>query len=233
MDYSSLGAPLSRLQPTPLSMMNGPTRILTYLSRSDLWTCKTGPMILPSTISPLSVTIALRLALGNEPGKYSCHDHTSAALLLIFFFSPGRFVAAMILKTLLAHLLMTFDLKPAEELPRNQEIKSMIPIDPKAKIMLRKRMDWLLVGSDLAVLVYNTTLIYSSSLDSPFICFLLLCWNVHLNFGVMLFVTYLTRILEDIDSARVGLVLNWRDTVWPIIFMNSYLGCSRRTIYPS
>ena len=47
----------------------------------------------------------------------------------------------MILKTLLAHLLMTFDLKPAEELPRNQEIKSMIPIDPKAKIMLRKRMD--------------------------------------------------------------------------------------------
>ena len=47
----------------------------------------------------------------------------------------------MTLKTLLAHLLVTYDLKPAKELPRTLEVNSFIFTDPRAKIMLRKRMN--------------------------------------------------------------------------------------------
>ena len=48
----------------------------------------------------------------------------------------------MILKTLLAHVLVTYDLETAEEFgPRTRQVNSMIFTDPGAKIMFRKRMD--------------------------------------------------------------------------------------------
>ena len=56
-------------------------------------------------------------------------------------FSPGRFVAAMTLKTLFAHILMHYDLKAAEKPPRTLRVNGIIFTDPRSKIMLRKRMD--------------------------------------------------------------------------------------------
>ncbi|KAG6332753.1 hypothetical protein ID866_6336 [Astraeus odoratus] len=57
--------------------------------------------------------------------------------------SPGRFLAATVLKMMLAYIVLSFDvtLDPSGPPPRNLVIGSSIVTDPKARVMFRKRSD--------------------------------------------------------------------------------------------
>lgn len=65
----------------------------------------------------------------------------SFTLVFIFFVSPGRFFAAAELKTMLAHIVMTYDIKLEENTIRPQSLRigSSIGANPTAKVMFRKR----------------------------------------------------------------------------------------------
>ena len=57
------------------------------------------------------------------------------------FVSPGRFFAASVLKTMLAHLVMSYDIKLEDDKIRPKRLRfgvNMYP-DPAAKIMFRRR----------------------------------------------------------------------------------------------
>jgi len=55
--------------------------------------------------------------------------------------SPGRFFAAVELKTMLAHVLLNYDIKMANDAgrPPNITIASEMMPDPSAKVLFRKR----------------------------------------------------------------------------------------------
>jgi hypothetical protein len=59
------------------------------------------------------------------------------------FYSPGRFFAANEMKTLLAHILVTYDVKFENEgvRPENQCFSTYILPNSKAKVMIRKRQN--------------------------------------------------------------------------------------------
>ena len=52
------------------------------------------------------------------------------------FISPGRFFAAALLKTMLAHVVMLYDVKLEDNKAR---LKSSVPPHPAEKIMFRRR----------------------------------------------------------------------------------------------
>ncbi|KAG6331576.1 hypothetical protein ID866_7513 [Astraeus odoratus] len=56
---------------------------------------------------------------------------------------PGRFLAATILKMMLAYIVLSFDVKldASDPYPRDLVIGSSIVADPKARVMFRKRSD--------------------------------------------------------------------------------------------
>ena len=71
---------------------------------------------------------------------YVCHSPTSIHACANFV-SPGRFLAAATLKTMLAHVVTTYDIKPEENKNRPQSLRigTAIVADSKAKVMFRKR----------------------------------------------------------------------------------------------
>ncbi|KIM65870.1 hypothetical protein SCLCIDRAFT_1211883 [Scleroderma citrinum Foug A] len=54
---------------------------------------------------------------------------------------PGRFLASMTLKALLAYIVVTYDLKPGKDFPDSQKLAGVILTRPSAKLLFRKRMD--------------------------------------------------------------------------------------------
>lgn len=60
---------------------------------------------------------------------------------ICMFGSPGRFFAAVMLKSMLAHIVLTYDVKLDENgtPPRSQHIGTSIQLNPSATIMFRKR----------------------------------------------------------------------------------------------
>ena len=72
-------------------------------------------------------------------------SHRSLFTLLLIFFlpvvSPGRFFAGATLKTMLAHIVTTYDIKLEENTTRPQSLHvgSSIGANPTAKVMFRKR----------------------------------------------------------------------------------------------
>jgi hypothetical protein len=56
--------------------------------------------------------------------------------------SPGRFFAASTLSTMLAHLVISYDIKLEENAirPRNLRIGTSIAANPTARVMIRRRV---------------------------------------------------------------------------------------------
>jgi len=52
---------------------------------------------------------------------------------------PGRFFAADELKSMLAHVLVTYDVKPENDKPRPETAYGFV--DPSSKVMFRERVD--------------------------------------------------------------------------------------------
>ncbi|KAL4068714.1 cytochrome P450, partial [Scleroderma yunnanense] len=77
-----------------------------------------------------------------DPSRYQLTSLSHDSLLFGLGKSacPGRFLAAMILKALLAHVLVTYDLKP-EHLPESRFINGVVITPPSAKILFRKRLN--------------------------------------------------------------------------------------------
>ncbi len=63
------------------------------------------------------------------------------ALIFMFNFSPGRFFAANELKAMMAHVIVTYDVKFSNEgvRPANKWIATTIAPDPTATVLFRKR----------------------------------------------------------------------------------------------
>jgi len=59
------------------------------------------------------------------------------------FNSPGRFFAANELKSMLAHIVVTYDVKLEDNTtrPPSLRIGSMAAANPRAKVMFRNRVD--------------------------------------------------------------------------------------------
>jgi hypothetical protein len=81
-------------------------------------------------------------------GKHAWYDLTSSifyrGLLADYFVSPGRFFAAAELIFMLAHVVMTYDVKMAGDnatYPPSQHIGTFIAVNPHAKVMFRNRVD--------------------------------------------------------------------------------------------
>ena len=57
--------------------------------------------------------------------------------------SPGRYLAAVELKTIMAHLVMTYDLKLEKlgEIPPPMHISNIVVPNRTAKVLFRKRKD--------------------------------------------------------------------------------------------
>ena len=78
-------------------------------------------------------------------GRYAWYVRPSWTLLMLvlifFFISPGRFFAAAVLKTMLAHVVTMYDIKLEENVtrPRSLRIGNSISANPTAKVMFRKR----------------------------------------------------------------------------------------------
>ena len=55
--------------------------------------------------------------------------------------SPGRFFAVTMMKMIMAHLLLNYDIKAIEDgvRPKNITLGSVITPDPRAKLLIRKR----------------------------------------------------------------------------------------------
>ena len=60
-----------------------------------------------------------------------------------FLYSPGRFFAAIELKFMLAHLLVTYDVKLEDNTthPQSWHIGTYIAANPRAKVLFRNRVD--------------------------------------------------------------------------------------------
>jgi hypothetical protein len=58
------------------------------------------------------------------------------------FVSPGRFFAASELKSMLAHVVVTYDVKLEDNVthPPSQHIGTFIAANPRAKVMFRNRV---------------------------------------------------------------------------------------------
>ena len=56
-------------------------------------------------------------------------------------YSPGRFFAVTMMKMIMAHLLLNYDIKAIEDgvRPKNITLGSVITPDPRAKLLIRKR----------------------------------------------------------------------------------------------
>ncbi|KAL4076645.1 cytochrome P450 [Scleroderma yunnanense] len=77
-----------------------------------------------------------------DPSRYQLASLSHDSLLFGLGKSacPGRFLAAMIQKALLAHVLVTYDLKP-EHLPESRPINGVVRTSRSSKILFRKRLD--------------------------------------------------------------------------------------------
>lgn len=77
-------------------------------------------------------------------GRHAWYDRLSPIAIhahLYFFASPGRFFAAVEMKTMLAHIVTTYDIKLEENTtrPRSLHIGSAIATNSTARVMFRKR----------------------------------------------------------------------------------------------
>ena len=144
MEHSSLGVRVTSLRPMRSSTILATIQTRLHLIHSDLWTYKTNVVILPNTNSLPSATTYSRLVLGNRLGEFirlSYRHHDMSVTLCLMFPSPGRFWASMMLKTLFAYIVMTYDVKPGEDLPASQYIHGAISTKPSTKLLFRKRVD--------------------------------------------------------------------------------------------
>jgi hypothetical protein len=57
--------------------------------------------------------------------------------------SPGRFFASILLKTMLAHIVLNYDVQLPEpgRRPADQHYSTAVVPDPKAKVLFRKRQE--------------------------------------------------------------------------------------------
>ncbi|KAG6329984.1 hypothetical protein ID866_9105 [Astraeus odoratus] len=86
------------------------------------------------------------LADDGEGNKHQIVSVNSASLAFGYgkVACPGRFFVAIVLKMMLAHTVLSFDVKVDESglHPKNLVIGQAIVADPKARIMFRKRSDY-------------------------------------------------------------------------------------------
>ena len=94
----------------------------------------------PNTISSARRRSILYSDMGNMLGAY---DSIPERPMLAhgFNYSPGRFFAVNELKIMLAHVLMHYDVKFAQEgvRPPNKYFSEVVMPDMKAEVMFRKR----------------------------------------------------------------------------------------------
>ena len=127
---------MSALQPCIMTMRC--TKTQKRLTRSDLqtWVRKANArninlqQLLPSTC---------RLDTADMHGMSASSTTIRAC---IDFVSPGRFFAAAVLKTMLAHIVTTYDIKLKDNMTRPQSLRigATIVAHPTAKVMFRKRI---------------------------------------------------------------------------------------------
>ena len=94
----------------------------------------------PSKYQFTSVSHDLTCGWFRETGLVSTYvyRHRTSPTL---FPSPGRFLAFMTLKALLAYNVVTYDLMPGKDFPDSQHLAGVILTRPSAKLLFRKRMD--------------------------------------------------------------------------------------------
>ncbi|KIM65199.1 hypothetical protein SCLCIDRAFT_530799 [Scleroderma citrinum Foug A] len=78
-----------------------------------------------------------------DPSKYQFASitHDSLGFGLGKSACPGRFLASMTLKVLLAYIVVTYDLKPGKDFPDSRHLAGAILTRPSAKLLFRRRMD--------------------------------------------------------------------------------------------
>ena len=76
-------------------------------------------------------------------GKHAWYDAFLRAIKYLIVASPGRFFATNELKSMLAHIVVTYDVKLEDnmERPRSWRFGTSIIADPHAKVLFRKRVD--------------------------------------------------------------------------------------------
>ncbi|KAF8435729.1 cytochrome P450 [Boletus edulis BED1] len=88
------------------------------------------------------------VGMHDEDGSHSRHQYTSTSAEFLPFghgrhACPGRFFAANELKSMLAHVVVTYDVKlqDNETCPQSWHIGSFISANPHAKVVFRNRID--------------------------------------------------------------------------------------------
>ena len=76
-------------------------------------------------------------------GMTSFRPYSTEILLVHYLVSPGRFFAAIELKSMLAHVVVTYDVKLEENVthPPSWHIGTFISANLRAKVMFRNRVD--------------------------------------------------------------------------------------------
>lgn len=123
-------------------MMTRCTRTLTYLIRFDLQTrAKKAGKARSINLSQLPPSTCHLDTAGMRGMLVSPIAISHSCLYLLTPASPGRFFAAAELKTMLAHIVTTYDVKLEENTtrPRCLYIGSVIAPNSTAKVMFRKR----------------------------------------------------------------------------------------------
>lgn len=67
----------------------------------------------------------------------------ASTLTRCYLHSPGRFFAVILLKSMLAHIILSYDVKLEDNVapPRSLHLGTAILANPTAKIMFRRRID--------------------------------------------------------------------------------------------
>ncbi|KIM50675.1 hypothetical protein SCLCIDRAFT_144884, partial [Scleroderma citrinum Foug A] len=78
-----------------------------------------------------------------DPSKYQLASvtHDSLGFGLGKSACPGRFLASMTLKVLLAYIVITYDVRPPKDFPDSHQLAGVILTKPSAKLLFRKRVD--------------------------------------------------------------------------------------------
>jgi len=75
--------------------------------------------------------------------SFDTHGQCANYHLVCCLCSPGRFFAATLLKSMLAHIILSYDMKLEDNAtpPRSKYRGTTILANPTAKIMFRRRID--------------------------------------------------------------------------------------------
>ena len=76
-------------------------------------------------------------------GTASLLPYSTEILLTHYLVSPGRFFAAIELKSMLAYVVVTYDMKLEDNVthPPSWHIGTYTAVNPRAKVMFRNRAD--------------------------------------------------------------------------------------------